>query len=318
MQNVSTVNIDGTEYEMWDSTKLKSYACEERGRLEHEEHLIPKEPREAIAFGQMLHKGVEVWTRQAAIHKLPEGDAINIAEKCALEEWEKELPLEYREMLEFSGDRRCYANFKRLFLGFRTRFPLAEYKEIVECEKPFALPLGTTRLGVKVAWCGKRDRVLRMWDDTVKYADVKTSTFSPDAAFFDQFRLSGQMIGYAWAGQLELGMQFDGILIQAVQVQAPLKTKTRKPEDLCAADTIDISDSIIEQWANATLTKIDRIYMARDTGTHAKDFGELCRSYNRACQMAKFCLAPPEMAHLIKEEHYRVRQWSPFTESSDT
>ena len=76
---LSTVEIDGEQYEMWDSTKLKAYACQERGRLGHEEHLIPVEPAEALAFGAMLHKGVEEWTKLGGDDK-----AVALAEARAL------------------------------------------------------------------------------------------------------------------------------------------------------------------------------------------------------------------------------------------
>lgn len=314
MLNVSTVTIDGTEFEMWDATKLKSYSCMMRGKLEHEEHFIPKGPREAIAFGQALHKAVEVWTQKSAIEGKTEGEAVIAGMDAAIHEWRKELPQEYRDGLELSGDRRSEANLLRLFDGFRQRFPLSQYEKIIECEKTFALPLGTTPQGVKVAWCGKRDRVVKPHGAGVQYVDVKTSTFGLDAGFFDQFRLSGQMLGYAWAGQIELGLEFEAIVIQAVQVQAPLKTRSKSGADLCGSDTIDISEEMIERWAKNTLMRIDAIHTARAQNYYPYDFGELCRSYNRPCPMSKICQSPESMWPIVKEENYIQRVWSPFEE----
>ena len=305
---LSTVEIDGEQYEMWDSTKLKAYACQERGRLAHEEHLIPVEPAEALAFGAMLHKGVEEWTKLGGDDK-----AVALAEARALAVWEKELPLETREMLELGGNRRSYANFKRLFAGFRKKFPLSMYDRIIEVEKPFALPLGETRRGVKVAWCGKRDRVLG-WQGGIYYTDIKTSTFALDEGFFDKFKRSGQMLGYAWSGRQQLGLDFTGILIQAVQVQAPLKTKVRMPEELCQADTIRISGSQIDEWVESTLSKIDRIHQAREEGYYDRDNGDLCQNYNRECDFAKLCNAEPEARAALKARLFRKRVWSPLEE----
>lgn len=303
---LSTIEIDGEQYEMWDSTKLKAYACLERGRLGHEEHLIPIEPAEALAFGAMLHKGVEEWTKL--------GDAgVAAAEARALAVWEKELPLETREMLELGGNRRSFGNFKRLFAGFRKKFPLSMYEKIIEVEKPFALPLGATRRGVKVAWCGKRDRVLQ-WQGGIYYTDIKTSTFALDESFFDKFKRSGQMLGYAWSGRQQLGLDFSGILIQAVQVQAPLKTKVRMPEELCQADTIRISGSQIDEWVEATLSKIDRIHTAREEGYYDRDNGDLCQNYNRECDFAKICNAEPEARAALKARMFKKRVWSPLEE----
>lgn len=304
----ATVTINGQCYEMFDNTKLKAYACEERGKLAHEEHLIPVEPAEALAFGGMLHKGVEEWTKGGNTQ-----DSIVAAERRAVDYWEKELPMETREMLELGGNRRSIANFKRLFAGFRKKFPLSMYDKIIEVEKSFALPLGKTARGISVAWCGKRDRVLG-WQGGIYYCDIKTSTFSLDEEFFDKFRRSGQMIGYAWSGREELGVAFTGILIQAVQVQAPLKTKQRMADELCQADTIRISDSQIDEWRDSTLARIDRIHRAREEGYYTRDNGDLCQNYNRACDFAKLCNAEPEARPMLKQKLFRKRVWNPLQE----
>lgn len=310
MEGLSTVTIDGEVYEMWDSTKLKSYSCEMRGKLEHEEHLTLLQPSEAIAFGQMMHKAAEVWTFQAGICGMNEAEAVEAGELAGIKEWEALLPLETREMLEFSGDRRSVANFTRLFAGFRKKFPLAMYDRIVEVEKPFALPLGKTAGGVKVAWCGKRDRVLG-WQGGVYYVDIKTSTYALDESFFNKWKLSGQMIGYAWAGQQELGMEFSGILVQGIQVQAPLKTKQRVAEELCQAEVIPITTDTMERWRENTLRKIHRIHQARDEQSYIMDYGDQCNNF-RGCAMARLCAAPQELQPLLKQQHYKVRVWNPM------
>lgn len=305
---LAAVEIDGEWWECWDSTKLKAYACEMRGKLGYEEHLIPKEPSEAIAFGVMLHKAVEVWTQ------LGESSAsVQAAETAAVFEWESMLPEETRSMLEMSGNRRSVGNFKRLFAGFRKKFPLQMYDSIIEVEHPFALPLGKTARGIKVAWCGKRDRILG-WQGGIYYTDIKTSTFALDEAFFNKFRRSGQMIGYAWSGRQERGENFSGILIQGVQVQAPLKTKAKAAEELIQADTIRIADHQIDRWVESTLRKIDRIHFAREHGSWTMDDGDLCQNYNRECQYAKLCNAPREQQPMLKQTLYTERVWNPLAE----
>jgi hypothetical protein len=303
-EGLSTVTIDGQPMEMWDSTKLKAYACEMRGKLGFEEHLIPKEPAEALVFGGMMHKGVEHWT----LH----GDAsVPEAEAEAIKVWEAGIPAEQREMLELSGNRRSIGNFKRLFAGFRRKLPLSMYDSILEVEKPFALPLGRTSRGISVAWCGKRDRVLG-WQGGVYYTDIKTSTYALDAEFFEKFKRSGQMLGYAWAGRQELGAAFSGILIQAIQVQAPLKTKARAAEELIQVDTVRISNEQLDEWQANTLHRIDQIHRAREVGVWSRDNGDLCQNYNRSCEFARLCNAPAEMRPMLKHQHYQVRVWNPL------
>jgi hypothetical protein len=310
MEGLSTVTIDGQSYEMWDNTKLKAYACEERGKLGHEEHLIPVEPAEALVFGEMFHKAVEAWTEMTN-GGMPEDRAVEQAEREAGYIWEAGIPAEMREMLELSGNRRSIANFKRLFAGFRRKWPLAMYDEIIAVEKPFALPLGRTHRGISIAWCGKRDRILK-WQNGIYYTDIKTSTYALDESFFEKFKRSGQMLGYAWAGRQELGLDFTGILIQAVQVQAPLKTKARAAEELIQADTIRIADAQIDEWRESTLRRIDRIHRTREEGIYARDNGDLCQNYNRSCEYARLCNAPAELRPMLKQQHYKVRIWNPL------
>jgi PD-(D/E)XK nuclease superfamily protein len=312
--------IDEQGREVWDSTKLSAYAdCEYLGKLQYEEHLKSKEPAVALVFGGAFHKAVEEWT-QARSQKLARGgyiehfpddiEAVKIAEAAFITEWEAGLTLETREMLEFSGDRRSVANFKRLFAGYRKKFPLEMYQEVVACEVPFTLPLGTTPAGREVHWSGLIDRVVK-WMDGVYYVDLKTSSYTLDAAFFNKFKLSGQIRGYVWAAeQLHPREQFAGAMIHGVQVQAPLKTKVRLPEELVQGEVIPLSPPQIEQWRENTLKRIDVIHEARARG-HLRNYASRCSAFGGGCEMKQVCWAEPDAEDTIKGLHYVERVWDP-------
>lgn len=125
------------------------------------------------------------------------------------------------------------------------------------------------------------------------------------------------MIGYAWSGRQELGVAFSGILIQGVQVQAPLKTRTKAADELIQADTIRIADYQIDRWVESTLRKIDRIHFAREHGSWSYDDGDLCQNYNRECAYAKLCNGPREQLPLLKQTLYAKRVWNPLAEDAE-
>jgi PD-(D/E)XK nuclease superfamily protein len=305
--------IDEQGREVWDSTKLSAYAdCEYLGKLQYEEHLKSKEPAVALVFGGAFHKAVEVWTQRSSLPAFdPLGvDSVGAAEAAFITEWEAGLTLETREMLEFSGDRRSVANFKRLFAGYRKKFPLEMYQEVVACEVPFTLPLGTTPAGREVCWSGLIDRVVK-WMDGVYYVDLKTSSYTLDAAFFNKFKLSGQIRGYVWAAeQLHPGEQFAGAMIHGVQVQAPLKTKVRLPEELVQGEVIPLSQPQIEQWRQNTLRRIDVIHEARARG-HLRNYATRCSAFGGGCEMKQVCWAEPDAEDTIKGLHFVERVWDP-------
>jgi len=303
--------VDNQGREVWDSTKLSAYAdCEYLGKLQYEEHLKSKEPAVALVFGGAMHKAVEVWTQQAYKVNYPETDAVAEAEAAFVTEWEAGLTLETREMLEFSGDRRSVANFKRLFAGYRKKFPLEMYQEVVACEVPFTLPLGVTPAGRTIWWSGLIDRVVK-WMDGVYYVDLKTSSYTLDAAFFNKFKLSGQIRGYVWAAeQLHPGEQFAGAMIHGVQVQAPLKTKVRLPEELVQGEVIPLTQPQLEQWRENTLKRIDVIHEARTRG-HLRNYATRCSAFGGGCELKQVCWAEPDAEDTIKGLHFVQRVWDP-------
>jgi len=305
--------LDEAGREVFDSTKLSAYAdCEYLGKLQYEEHLAPQEPAVALVFGSAFHKAVEVWTQQRIMQPpCIDTTAVANAEAAFVEIWEHELPLEVREMLEFSGDKRSVGNFKRLFAGYRKKFPLEMYEAVLACEQSFTLLLGTTPAGREVGWSGVIDRIVR-WQDGIYYVDIKTSSYQLDDKFFDKFKLSGQMRGYTWAGQQLVGEEFAGALVQGVHVQAPLKTKTRAADELVQCESIPFVQSQLEEWRINTLHKIDSIHRAREIGYWERNYASRCSAFGGGCEMKRICWAPPEDQENRRQLHFKERVWNPL------
>ena len=308
--SIGPVIVDGAE--VWDWTKLSAYSnCMFQGHLFAEEHLRPNEPSEALAFGIGLHRMAEVWTRER-VAGMVDQPALELARAAFIRVWEAELPAELREKLEMEGNRRSVGNAVRLFEAYTRRFPLEMYDAILNVEKPFTLPLGRTPGGVEVRWSGRLDRVVR-WQGGVYYIDLKTSSFSLDARFFNQFRYAGQMLGYAWAGRELLGEEFTGIMIQGIEVKAPAKTaRGRTVEELIAQDIIPIHLGHVGEWREKALRKIDQIHAARAVGYFEPAMGHACNVFGNGCAYRELCWSPPELRGAKRETHYRMEPWNPL------
>ena len=311
MSEIQGPLLDAEGREVWDASKLQAYLdCEELGHLRYEEHLTGKTPSEAIAFGSGFHKAAEVWTARCK-DGYNDQTAVIAAEASFVEVWESELPKEQRDMLELGLNRRSIANFKRLFAGYRKKFPLEMYDEVVSVEQHFTLPLGTTPEGRDIWWSGLTDRIVR-WQGGLYYVDLKTSTFALDAAFFDKWKLSTQMLGYTWAGQQLVHEPFAGVMVQGIQVQAPLKTKVRAADELVQGEVIAYTQDQIEGWKRNVLQKIDDIHRARDRGYYVKNLSTRCSSYGN-CSMAMLCNAgDTAQAALRREQWYIQKVWNPL------
>jgi len=306
--------------EIWDWTKLSAYDCHQRGHYAMERHLVSKEPAEALAFGIGMHAARETWIKDSlncGVH------SVELAKEAFLAAWEKKLPLDVREILEFNEDRRSYANFCRLFDAYVGKFPLAMYDKIVAVETPFTLFLGSTPNGVEISWSGILDLAVE-WQGGLFYDDLKTSTYAIDDKFFGKFRLSGQLTGYAWAGQ-ELGLgNFNGIMVHGIEVKVPQKgiklkkdgtpyaRQGRAIDAMIGVDIIPINPEHIEEWKVDTLRKIDQIYEAREIKHWTRNRGELCNSFN-GCQFKMVCETLPDLREGKIEQFYETREWNPLS-----
>lgn len=312
--------------EIWDWTKLNAYACMLRGHYTMEQCLVPKEPREAIVFGQAMHKMAETWTKCAQNpDSIP--DMEENVKGAFLAIWEKELPFELREKLELEGNRRSYANARRLFAAYICKFPLEMFDKIVAAEQPFSLYLGDTPNGKSIRWSGILDRIVQ-WQGGTYYVDIKTSSYPLDDKFFDKFRYNGQMLGYVWAGEQMGYGNFKGIMIHGIEVKVPqegLRFKKdgtlyarqgKQAKELVASDIITIYPNAIEEWKQKTLWKIDRIYEARAAGYWEPDMGNVCMEFG-GCNFHKICASPSNLREIRIQENYKIKPWNPHNRDNE-
>ncbi len=301
--------VDGKE--VWDNTKFQAYACGMRGKLGYEEHLVSNDTAEALVFGAAMHKAAEEWTN-ARINGWRDIDAVEEGHRAFELIWNAGVPEDVRAKLEIDGNRRSIRNFQRLFKGYRERFPFESYTRVLGCEIPFTFSLGTTPQGREVWWSGILDRVVERMEE-IYYRELKTTSYTLDSDFFDQFRLSGQLTGQVWAGQQQFGTQFAGAVVEGIKVEAPLKTKVRQASELASAEVVDITQEAIEEWKRDVLQGVDDIHVMRERQHWRMNRGDLCKQFHGGCSMRKICTALPSARAGVKAQYYHERVWNPIT-----
>lgn len=297
--------------ELWDNTKLSSWLnCEQQGFYSHSYQgtgIIPKEPSVALVWGSGFHAGVEEWCNQF----LRGEESIPKQQAAFTDVWFSQLPVATTEALDLKSDRHSVANFLRLFSGYKERFPNSLYKPIA-VEKPFKLLLGRVD-EVDIYWTGILDRIVEFQGGTY-FLELKTTSHRIDDAWLKQFRVSGQLRGYIWAGQQLLGQKFDGAIVHGVEKAAIPKTgRARKVEELIGASMVEIEPELVEEWKENTLKKIASIHSALAAGHYTRNLGDACNAYNfSGCPFRDICGVPAGMRQQVVEEGYVRRIWDPL------
>ena len=186
-------------------------------------------------------------------------------------------------------------------------------------ELPFALPLGVIEVNdvidgqfyasVPIIWTGRLDSVV-VKSGEYWIRDYKTSSiFGPK--FFDDFILSGQMMGYTWATQQLIGCQVQGAMIDALIVRRP--TKTGKGMEFARAFQ-RYSQQSVNEW------RINTLHVVADFFAHGKrDYFPMktkwCNGKYGACPYSSVCQQDSQFRDITLESNlYEDQEWSPLNE----
>jgi hypothetical protein len=242
--------IPGTNIQYaWDSTCLTiAMACPYKYKLEIIDGWTPKNPDVAVAlaFGSLLHYGVEHYHRQRAAGKNYDGAVIgSLRAVLNHRELHSDTPtiellpteeditvLRHEEADDDESDGFDLRNSK-----VRTRYHLfralvwyfEQYRndalEVVilqsgaaAVEHSFRVPVGKALSdGTELLLAGHFDKLVR-FNDELFVSDVKT-TKSITRSYRSTFDLSHQMTGYTVGGKIGLHQPVKGVWIDAIQLQ---------------------------------------------------------------------------------------------------
>lgn len=283
-----------------DYTTMSDYLkCPRRGYYRHDCNIVPQTPATPLIFGGAIHEGLASWYQH--------GDEERALESfCSYWDREAQLPKEDEETEDLSdfqislapsrpGDEKRNRDsglnlLRRYFSHYKT-----ENFKILSNEFPFNLPLGTSE-GITYRLTGKIDLFVQWGDQTYVMDHKTTSMLGPK--YFDQFKLSMQLRGYAWAAR-ELFKECDGAMVNAIFVGKTFKFA----RDIFAYTSEDFS-----LYVENTMAIMHDIHKARKLQRFPMNT-DACMLYG-SCPYREICEARGD--ERVIRNRYTTREWNPF------
>lgn len=314
---------------MIDNSSLEPFlTCPRLAQYTFTRGLKPTGERVPLIFGGIIHKILEARYRAlTALHaQTPEVTQVMLA--VAEREYAKWTPPE-DEFRNYS----CAVEFIR---RYEEAYPFESF-EVVRLpdgspliEYPFALPLGEIEINrdvtykdrttgeiktrflaiLKIVWIGRIDMAYRSQNGGGIYGMDHKTTAIMGSGFADQFMLSHQLHGYAWALQQLSGSPVEGVMINGLGIRKP--TKTGKAFEF-QRPVLMIQPELIAEWKQDCLHIISdfvemciRGYLPKHTVWCTGKFG-LC-SFHKVCTLP----SAEQREIMLESGEYQKNEWSPL------
>lgn len=212
-------------------------------------------------------------------------------------------------------DYRNYDRMVDLIVNYGLTYPMEQF-DIVRLadgkpfiEIPFAYPLGIID-GIKVMWIGKID-LAYIYNGQLFLMDHKTSSMSTN---MDEFLISHQFYGYAWALEQLLGRQVDGTIINRIVCRKP--TKTGVPFTF-ERKYVPIGRTLLKDWKDDCLHIIADFMESARRGYFPKHTAHCVSKYG-TCEFHKVCTLddPAQRQVMLNSGEFQLRTWSPLKEQA--
>jgi len=268
--------------------------------------LRPNVDKAALHFGGIIHKVLETRYRLGNLPGYPQD---SLCQMKMLETAEKE----FSQWSPPEEDFRNLSCATSVILEYGKTYPeedfqIATFADGTPCiEVPFALPLG--KVGeTTIVWQGRIDLVYTMpFGPGLYVMDHKTASIATN---MDEFVISHQFYGYAWAVEQLLGRSVLGTVINRIVVRRPTRTGTAVTLERRFNQS---SHFLIDEWKNDILhicadllENARRDYFPKHTAWCAGKFG--------TCPFLKVCsLDSMDQRELVLNSgEFVTNDWSPL------
>lgn len=170
----------------------------------------------------------------------------------------------------------------------------------VELSTNVMLPIAQMPYAVRI------DRVFEM-DGAYFIEDHKTTSVF-GATFYDEYDLSGQMMGYMRTASLLLGREIRGVRLNVLA--------TRKASTEFDRRIIYYSADQLEGWERNLLVWKERIERSHETNSWPKSFASCSTKYGM-CTYAPVCSAGPAFEDRALELDFDINPWDPNAQHDD-
>jgi hypothetical protein len=300
-EEVNTAFTNGIQF-AWDSTSINLFkTCPRKYYWTIVKGYVPKIMPPPLAFGIHLHTLLQTW------HQLVES---GIDKHTALIRVTKLAGL-LGETLPPGDTARTKETLTRSVVWYLDQFwndkaitvkrsdgrPAVEYH--------FQLPFMSYK-GQTVFICGHLDRLVQ-WQGQTYVSDYKTTKYSLDGRFFDQFKPSVQMALYATACHLISDTTSDlpsahGVIIDGIQLGVNF---TRFARQIVQYSLEEINEYIenLQHWIRQAMNACETgIFPPNETA---------CNQYS-GCHFRDICAMPPARREVFLEGNFKKRTWDPL------
>lgn len=296
-----------------DNSSLEQFTtCPRAALYSVARKLRPSGERVPLIFGGIIHKILE--TRYRAITALHAQTSQVTAMMLAVAE------REFATWAPPEDEFRNYSCAVEFIRRYEDEYPFESFEVLRQkdgspmIEVPFALPLGELDDGsgkiIKVLWTGRIDMAYRSQNGGGVYVlDHKTtSVMGPN--FRNQFEISHQMYGYAWAAEQLIGEPVQAVVINGLGIRKP--SKTGKAFEF-TRPVIPVSRNLLEEWKTDCLHIVSdfiemcrRGYLPKHTAWCVGKFGE--------CPFRKVCTLDTEDQRemMLNSGEFQKNEWSPL------
>lgn len=294
----------------------------------------------ALNFGGCVHKGLDVRYNRPHI---PSPNLLKDMYDAALGESVEKRPFT-------PGDWRTKELLWDVMQRYVLTYPTEEFEVLFRqspegpkpcVELPFAIPLGTITLNddmllsnkvklpekgpngedkfelqvfnsreIPVVWIGKMDMLIKK-DGMFWIVDHKTTSIF-GATYYNQYYLSNQMTGYAWAAQEALKQRVSGVMINVIAIRKP--TPTGKGIEF-GRQYIDIPHFRVAEWKRDTLALVSRFFNNMLDGYFPKKTVWCVTKFSKQCQYWDVCTTEDEKRFtMLYSNLYKEKTWSPLND----
>lgn len=311
-----------------DNTSLETFQTCARKSEYYLVHRRQAPPAAALAFGAALHTGLEHYYKEKF-----KGNIITAAEDSI-----KKAVDEYQSFPCPQDEWRTVAHLGFVLSKYFDHYDLTDFSPISlptdepAVEIPFSLQLGHIDINGPIAfptnllvddadereplyidrlyifWTGKIDLVVSHMSDLAITDHKTTSIAGPQ--FFDQFRLSQPVHGYAWATEQILKQPVNKFLLNAIIMRKPTKTGTSLEFD---RRPYHLSPAMLAEWKRDVLDEIARFVDQLTHGYFPKSPVWCMGKYGK-CPYHDVCIMPPDTRHaILNSDLYTNVTWSPLS-----
>jgi len=272
--------------------------------------ITPAKRAPALGFGISMHSGREAY-KVAIKRGMDHMSAIMTSLAKYQASWMKEMPDEMKAD-NMKEDLRGLENGLKLLEGYLQKFRSPNY-EPIHVEVPFAMSLGKTFDGTEVIYSGIVDDVSK-WQGYNLVGEFKTTSWFPDANFFERFRVSQAIFGYIKAAQEILNEPIHGAYAHGMWVHKEPKQRTSRSKDFgdfFQSSMIAPAQTQIDEAMENVVHTVEDVHVCKSRKFFPYNFGDACNMY-RGCAYRDICRVPKVSRQAVIDQQYVKEYWNPL------